>query len=348
MPRPEKVQAVEDIRSRIESAQATFLTEYRGLNVAQQQQLRRSLRASGTEYKIVKMTLARLAAGELGIEGAEEWLTGPTALAFAGDDPVQTAKALRDFARDHEQLVVKAGFLGGSILLPEQVSRLADVEPRPVLLAKLAGAFQAPLVQAAGLFSALTRNTASVISQLLEKKAALQTEDEAETADGGRQTAAGDVAEVVVEPEVAAEAAEAETADGGRETAAEDVAEVVAEPEVAAEAAEAEVVEQPEPEAEVVEQPEPEAEINDEAEVAAESETTAETEVAVELGAAEPEVAAAEPEVAAAEPEVVAAEAEAAAQPEVEATDEVAEEPEAVEEDTEDNDETPDEPAEEV
>ena len=131
MPRPEKVQAVEDIRSRIESAQATFLTEYRGLNVGQQQQLRRSLHASGTDYTIVKMTLARLAAGELGIEGIEEWLTGPTALAFAGGDPVESARAFRDFARDHEQLVVKAGILGGRLLLPEQVSKLADVEPRP-------------------------------------------------------------------------------------------------------------------------------------------------------------------------------------------------------------------------
>ena len=102
MPRPEKVQAVEEIRSRIEAAQATFLTEYRGLNVAQQQQLRRNLRASGTEYKIVKMTLARLAAAELGIEDAEEWLTGPTALAYAGNDPVgdrQGAARLRSGKR---------------------------------------------------------------------------------------------------------------------------------------------------------------------------------------------------------------------------------------------------------
>ena len=212
MPRPEKVQAVEEIRSRIEAAQATFLTEYRGLNVAQQQQLRRNLRASGTEYKIVKMTLARLAAAELGIEDAEEWLTGPTALAYAGNDPAETAKALRDFARENEALVVKAGFLGGSILLPEQVSRLADIEPRPVLLAKLAGAFQAPLAQAAGLFSALTRNTASVVLQLLEKKEAedgsRKTEEgtaEEETADGGRRTADGEVAEVVEEAEAAAE-----------------------------------------------------------------------------------------------------------------------------------------------
>jgi large subunit ribosomal protein L10 len=249
MPRPEKVQAVEDIRSRIESAQATFLTEYRGLNVSQQQQLRRSLRSSGTEYKIVKMTLARLAAGELGIEGAEEWLTGPTALAFAGGDPVETAKALRDFAREHEQLVVKAGFLGGRLLLPEQVSRLADVEPRPVLLAKVAGAFQAPLAQAAGLFAALTRNTASVVSQLLEKRAASQTED------GSRKS----------EEETADQA---ETAEGGRETAAEEVAEVVeeaeavvAEPEAAAEP-EPGVAAEPEPEAtaEVAEEPEAEAE----------------------------------------------------------------------------------------
>ncbi len=242
MPRPEKVQAVEEIRSRIEAAQATFLTEYRGLNVAQQQQLRRNLRASGTEYKIVKMTLARLAAAELGIEDAEEWLTGPNRPRFRRERPGRRPpRRCATSLGNTKQLVVKAGFLGGSILLPEQVSRLADVEPRPVLLAKLAGAFQAPLAQAAGLFSALTRNTASVVLQLLEKKEAedgsRKTEEplkkRRQTADGGRrpeklpkwsrrptplkpeaataeaaETAAGD-AEVVAEPEVAAEAAEA-------------------------------------------------------------------------------------------------------------------------------------------
>ena len=181
------------------------MTEYRGLNVAQQQQLRRSLRASGTEYKIVKMTLARLAAGELGIEGAEEWLTGPTALAFAGEDPVESPPrhcATSPVTTNNSWSRPASSV--GRLLLPEQVSRLADVEPRPVLLAKLAGAFQAPLAQAAGLFSALTRNTASVVSQLLEKRAAREERRDGEsgrrtqdacgerdgrTADGGRSRA---------------------------------------------------------------------------------------------------------------------------------------------------------------
>jgi large subunit ribosomal protein L10 len=220
MPRPEKVRAVEDIRSRIESAQATFLTEYRGLNVSQQQQLRRSLRSSGTEYKIVKMTLARLAAGELGIEGAEEWLTGPTALAFAGGDPVESAKALRDFAREHEQLVVKAGFLGGRLLLPEQVSRLADVEPRPVLLAKLAGAFEAPLAQAAGLFAALTRNTASVVSQLLEKRASQAEDGSRKTEDEPAMAVAEPEPETAAEPDIDATAEVAEESEAEAEPVA--------------------------------------------------------------------------------------------------------------------------------
>jgi large subunit ribosomal protein L10 len=170
MPRPEKVQAVSDIRERMESAEAVFLTEYRGLSVKAVQELRRALRDSGAEYKVVKMTLARLAAGDAGIEGLDDYLAGPTALAFANRDPVATAKALKDFARSNDVLLLKAGLLSGNILSPEEVSRLAEIEPRDVLLAKVAGAAKAPLFKAAGFFASFTRDAASMFSQLLEKK----------------------------------------------------------------------------------------------------------------------------------------------------------------------------------
>ncbi|MGH8871463.1 MAG: 50S ribosomal protein L10 [Acidimicrobiia bacterium] len=170
MPRPEKVQAVADIKESLQSSEAVFLTEYRGLSVKAVQELRANLRASGAEYKVVKMTLARLAAGDAGISGLDEYLLGPTALAFAKTDPVATAKALKNFARSHEVFVLKAGVLSGSILSPEEVSRLADIEPREVLLAKIAGAARAPLMQAAWLFASFNRSAATMFHQLLDKK----------------------------------------------------------------------------------------------------------------------------------------------------------------------------------
>ncbi len=170
MPRPEKVQAVADIKERLEGAEAVFLTEYRGLTVKAVQTLRRSLRDSGAEYKVVKMTLAQLAAGEAGVDGLNEYLLGPTAIAFANSDPVATAKALKDFSKSNEVFVLKAGLLSGNILTAEEVSRLADIEPRPVLLAKIAGAAKAPLSAAAGLFASFNRSAATMFNQLLEKK----------------------------------------------------------------------------------------------------------------------------------------------------------------------------------
>lgn len=170
MPRPEKVQAVTDIREKLASAEAVFLTEYRGLSVQAIQDLRSGLRASGADYKVVKMTLAKLAAADAGIEGLDEYLQGPTALAFAQSDPVATAKALKDFSKDHEVFVLKAGYFSGNILSPEEVSKLAEIAPREVLLAMIAGAAKAPLFSAAGMFSSFTRDAASMFSQLLDKK----------------------------------------------------------------------------------------------------------------------------------------------------------------------------------
>jgi large subunit ribosomal protein L10 len=118
------------------------------------------------------MTLARRAAAELDIDSLDELLLGPTGLAFSDGDPVTAAKALKDFSKDHEVFVIKGGLLGGEFLTPETISKLADIEPREVLLAKLAGAMKAPLVNMAGLLAALPRNSASMFQQLLEKKQA--------------------------------------------------------------------------------------------------------------------------------------------------------------------------------
>jgi large subunit ribosomal protein L10 len=170
MPRPEKVQAVADIKERFQEAEAVFLTEYRGLTVKQLAELRRRLRNTGAEYKVVKMTLARLATDELGLSELGEQLAGPTGLTFVSADPAAAAKALRDFSREHERLVLKAGVLGSAFLKSDQVAKLADIEPRDVLLAKIAGAAKAPLAQMAGMFAAFTREAASVFSQLLDKK----------------------------------------------------------------------------------------------------------------------------------------------------------------------------------
>jgi len=170
MPRPEKVKAVADIRERLEDAEAVFLTEYRGLSVQAVQDLRRALRENGADYKVVKMTLARLAASDAGIEGMGEYLAGPTALAFANADPVAAAKALKEFAKSHDVFVLKAGFLSGSVLSPEEIAKLAEIESREVLLAKVAGAAKAPLAKAAAMFASFTRDAASVFTQLLEKK----------------------------------------------------------------------------------------------------------------------------------------------------------------------------------
>lgn len=177
MPRPEKVQAVAEIKERFEGARAVFLAEYAGLSVKDQQALRRELRANGAEFKVVKMTLARLAAAELEIDSLDELLLGPTGLAFSNEDPVTAAKTLKDFAKEHEVFVVKGGLLGSEFLTPETISELAEIEPRDVLLAKFAGAMKAPMANLAGLIAALPRNTASVLQQLLEKKEAAEPEE---------------------------------------------------------------------------------------------------------------------------------------------------------------------------
>ena len=183
-PRPEKVAVVDDVRERLGSSSAALLTEYRGLDVTAISDLRRALRAVGGEYKIYKNTLVRFAARDLGLE-LEDLLTGPTAIAFTTERPdgsagdaVDVAKALRDFARTNPNLVVKGGVLGTRPLTADEAKALADVEPREVLLAKLAGALAAPMVQFAGLLEALPRNFAYGLAALIDQKGGVPAEAE--------------------------------------------------------------------------------------------------------------------------------------------------------------------------
>lgn len=245
MPRPEKVRAVQDIKERMEEAQAFFLTEFRGLSVGDLQRLRRSLRESGADYRVVKMTLARRAADELGFEGVGDHLVGPTALTFAQTDAVATAKALDDYARENDKLVVKLGVMSGSVLFADDVSKLAKIEPREVLLAKIAGAAKAPLYQLAGLLSAFTRDTASMLAQLLEKK------------ESGEFVPAGTAAAAAA-PEAPAEAEAVDAGPAATEEAAEEQPAPAAEAEPETEAP-AEAVAEDEPSA----QAEPETPTDD-------------------------------------------------------------------------------------
>jgi large subunit ribosomal protein L10 len=185
-PRPEKVAVVDEVKERLASSSALLLTEYRGLDVAAISELRKALRDAGGDYKVFKNTLVRFAARDAGIE-IDDLLTGPTAIAFVRDgngddtagDPVLVAKALRDFAKGNPALVVKGGVMDGKALDADEARALADVEPRDVLLSKLAGAFAAPMQQFAGLLEALPRNFAYGLQALIDQKGGAGADEEA-------------------------------------------------------------------------------------------------------------------------------------------------------------------------
>ena len=168
-PRPEKVAVVDEVKTRLDSSSAAILTEYRGLKVQELADLRRALRAAGGDYKVYKNTLERFAARDLGLDELVALLEGPTAIAFVDGDAVNVAKALRDFARTNPNLVVKGGVLGSRILSAKDAGALAEVPPREVLLARLAGGLAAPLQQFAGLLQALPRNFAYGLQALVDK-----------------------------------------------------------------------------------------------------------------------------------------------------------------------------------
>jgi len=167
--RTDKATAVAELAEQFRSSQATVLTEYRGLTVAQLKTLRRSL-GTTTTYAVAKNTLAKRAATDAGIEGLDDLFTGPTALAFVSGDVVEAAKGLREFAKTHPLLVIKGGVFEGRAMSAAEVTKLADLESREVLLAKLAGAMKANLSKAASLFQAPLSKTARLLAALEAKK----------------------------------------------------------------------------------------------------------------------------------------------------------------------------------
>jgi large subunit ribosomal protein L10 len=216
MARPDKAAAVAELTESFRSSNAAVLTEYRGLTVAQLKTLRRTL-SGNAEYFVVKNTLTKIAAKEAGVDAFDSLLQGPSAIAFISGDAVEVAKGLRDFAKANPLLVIKGGVLDGKALTPAEIGKLADLESREVLLAKLAGAMLASLSQAAALFQAPLSQAARTIE-------ALRAQVEAT----GGPAAAAPAAEASTE-EAPAEEAPAE------EAPVEASAEAVAESPVAAE-----------------------------------------------------------------------------------------------------------------
>jgi len=169
MAKADKATAVADIAEQFRGSTATLITEYRGLTVANLADLRRSLGDSAT-YSVAKNTLIKRAASEAGVEGLDELFVGPTAIAFVTGEAVDAAKAIKTFAKDHKALVIKGGYMDGHPLTVAEVERIADLESREVLLAKLAGAMKGNLAKAAGLFNAPASQMARLLAALQEKK----------------------------------------------------------------------------------------------------------------------------------------------------------------------------------
>ncbi|MFZ2624325.1 MAG: 50S ribosomal protein L10 [Propionibacterium sp.] len=202
MARPDKAAAVAALQEKFTQSNAAVLTEYRGLTVQNLKDLRRSL-GDDASYAVAKNTLTRIAAKGAGVEGLDDQLTGPTAVAFITGDVATVAKGLRDFAKDNPLLVIKGGVLDGKVLDAETVKKLADLESREVLLAKLAGALKASQSNAAALFSAPLSQAARLLGAL-ETKAS-----EDPSVIGGAGSPAGGDQEHKTAEESAPEAADA-------------------------------------------------------------------------------------------------------------------------------------------
>lgn len=235
MARADKAADVAELAEHFRSSTATVLTEYRGLTVAQLKTLRRSL-GDTANYAVVKNTLTKIAAKDAGVEGLDDLLAGPSAIAFIKGDPVEAAKGLRDFAKANPLLVIKGGYMDGKTLSAAEISKLADLESREVLLAKLAGAMKASLSQAAALFNAPLANAARTIEALRVKA---EADPSVIGGAGAAPAAPAEAPEAAAEEVVADAPADAEAA----EVAAEDTAPEAAAEEVAVAAADAEAAE---------------------------------------------------------------------------------------------------------
>ncbi len=229
-PRPEKVAVVQDIKERLEDSQGVLLTEYRGLSVSELAKLRTKLAEFDGEYRVYKNTLVRIATKSIGSAELDEMLNGPTALAFVKEDIAQIAKALKDFSKTNPALILKGGILSGRVLSSDDANKIANLEPRSVMLAKLAGLFQAPVQQFAGLLQAPMQQFAGLLKALIDTLPAgdlsqSKAPDSADTSATDTSAADTDSTDVSAEPESTPEADSTDT----------DSTEVSAEPESAPE-----------------------------------------------------------------------------------------------------------------
>jgi len=205
MARADKATAVAELTERFQTSTGAVLTEYRGLTVTQLGELRQSLGENAT-FSVVKNTLTKIAADQAGVAAElTSLLSGPSAIAFVSGDVVEAAKGLRDFAQANPLLVIKGGVLDGKPLTPAEIVKLADLESREVLLAKLAGAMKASMAGAAATFAALPQQMARLAAALEAKRAAEAPAAEASAAPAGE---APDVSDEQPDPEPAAAAAE--------------------------------------------------------------------------------------------------------------------------------------------
>lgn len=169
MPKPQKIEAVKDIADRLKKAEGALLTEFRGLRVEEMKELRRALKDKGTEFKVVKNSLTRLALKDAKLEDLLPLIEGSTAIAFIKGDPVEAAKGLDEMARKYPALSVKGGIVEGRVLDAAQASALAKLQPRDVLLAQLAGMIQQPVQRLANLLTAPIRGLGYAVGAYLEK-----------------------------------------------------------------------------------------------------------------------------------------------------------------------------------
>ena len=204
MASPDKVAAVAELVEEFRESNGAVLTEYRGLTVKQLQELRRSL-AGNANYAVAKNTLTKLAAKEADVELPDELLVGPTAIAFITGDVVEAAKGLRDFAKANAHLIIKGGFLDGKVLQPDEIKKLADLESREVLLAKLAGGMKASIAGAAGLFNAPLSQAARLFAALQAKTPAEAPVDVVDTGDAVEVAPAAEAEDATVEAELVEE-----------------------------------------------------------------------------------------------------------------------------------------------
>lgn len=237
--RPDKIATVDEVKSKVDGTSTAVVTEYRGLTVAEISALRRQLRTLGADYKVFKNTLVLRAITGTAVESIGEFLQGPTAIAFVDGDVSAVAKALRDFAKESPKLIVKGGVADGKPLSFKDLTALADLPSRDVLLAQLAGLLASPLRTMAGLLKAVPQNFAYGLSALLDSKggpvaapAEEKVEEAAETPAGVEEAApaasddaAAPVAEVAVEEEAPVAEAETETTEAPTGDAASEPAE---------------------------------------------------------------------------------------------------------------------------